>query len=169
MKKNYLVRLAVAAAALLFSADAMAATQSVTANLNFDTPLTLNKTSDINFGTVSTAADTYTITTAGVVTPHAAGQWLYGTKSAGSITIAGSATDTLTISVGSYVPSAHVSLGAPTCTYGGTTLTACAGTTVAAPTNAGTILLLGIDAIVAAGVVAGVAEAPSYTVTVTYN
>ena len=53
IKKNSLIRLTVAAAALLFSADAMAATSIVTANIAFDTPLSLTKNSDISFGTVS--------------------------------------------------------------------------------------------------------------------
>lgn len=155
-------------AALLISADAMAATQSVTANIDFDTPLTLTKVNDINFGTVSTTPDTYTISTAGAVTNAGAGQWLYGTPKAGNITIAGSATQTVSISVGSYVASAHVTLGTPTCTYNAVAVTACNGAGLAAP-GAGKTLLLGINATVATGVVAGTPETPSYTVTVIYG
>jgi hypothetical protein len=169
MKQNGVVRLAVGIAALLFSADALANnTVSVTANINFDTPLTLTKNNDINFGTVSTTPDTYTISTAGAVTNAGAGQWLYGTKQAGSITIAGSTTQTIAISVGSYVASSHVTLANPTCSYNAVAVTACTGAGLTAP-GTGKTLLLGIDAAVATGVVAGTPETPSYTVTVIYG
>ncbi len=65
LKLGFIAALAVASAPL----GVYAATQSVTANIAFDTPLTLTKVADVNFGTVSAGvADTYTITTAGVVT-----------------------------------------------------------------------------------------------------
>jgi len=64
-----MVRLAVGVAALMFTADAMAATQSVTSNIAFDTPLSITKNADINFGTVAAGiAGTYTISTAANIT-----------------------------------------------------------------------------------------------------
>jgi len=168
MKQKSIVRLAVAAAALLFSADAMAATQSVTANINFDTPLTITKNNDINFGTVTTTPDTYTISTAGSVTAAGSGQFLRGTPTAGNITIAGSTTQTIAISVGSYVASSHVTLSNPTCSYNGAAVAACTGSGLTAP-GTGKTLLLGIDATVGAGATAGTPETPSYTVTIIYG
>ena len=169
IKQTGFIRLAIAAAALLFSGDAMAATQSVTANLAFDAPLTLTKTSDINFGTVSAGvASTYTITTTGTVTATGSGQTLYGTKTAASITIAGSATNTVNISVGGYTAQGGVTPANATCAYNGGAAGSCSiATGVAA--GAGKTLLIGADAIVDGTQIAGATATPSFTVTVVYN
>jgi len=169
MKQKCALRLAVAAAALLFSADAMAATQSVTANLAFDSPLVLTKNSDINFGTViAGTASTYTITTAGTVTATGSGQTLYGTKAAASITIAGSATDTVNISVGGYTAQGGVTPANATCAYNGGTAGSCT-ITGAAAAGTGKSLLIGVDATVDGTQAAGAKATPSFTVTVTYS
>ena len=167
--KQSVVRLMIGAAALLFSADAMAATQSVTANMAFDTPLTLTKNNDINFGTViAGTASIYTITTAGTVSATGSGQWLYGTKQAASITIAGSTTDTINISVGGYTPQGGVTPANATCAYNGGTAGSC---TIAAAVaaGAGKPLLIGVDADVDGTQTAGAVATPSFTVTVTYT
>jgi hypothetical protein len=167
--KNSIIRLAVAAAALLFSADAMAATQSVTANIAFDTPLTLTKNADISFGTVvAGVSSTYTISTTGTVTATGSGQALYGSKAAGSITIAGSTTDTINISVGGYTAQGGVTPANATCAYNGGSAGSCSLATAAAP-GAGKTLLIGTDAIVDGTQTAGATATPSFTVTVIYN
>jgi hypothetical protein len=169
MTQKSVVRLAVGVAALLFSADAMAATQSVTANLSFDSPLVLTKNNDINFGTVlAGTASTYTITTTGTVSATASGQWLYGSKAAGSITIAGSTTDTINISVGGYTAQGGVTPANATCAYNGGAAGSCA-ISAAAAAGAGKTLLIGVDATVDGTQAAGATATPSFTVTVTYS
>jgi len=163
------LRFFIVAIALLFSADALAATQSVTVNISFDTPLTLTKVSDISFGAVKAGvADTYTITTAGVVTAAGSGVWLYGTKAAANITIAGSTTDTVNISVGGYTANGGVTPANATCAYNGGGAGSCTIASAAAP-GAGKTLLVGVDAQVSGTQVAGATAAPTFTVTVIYN
>jgi hypothetical protein len=166
-KQKNIVRLAVGIAALMFSADAMAATQSVTSNISFDTPLTITPNQQINFGTVAAGtAGTYTISTAGSVTT-ANGNWLYGTKAAGNLTIAGSTTDTISISVVSYTASNGVTPSNATCAYAGGAAGSCTLSGIAAP-GTGKTLLLGVDATVDGTQAAGTSATPSFVVTVTY-
>jgi len=163
--------LSVAAVALMIVPDAWSSTQSVTANIAFDTPLTLTKTSDINFGTVTAVnASTYQITTAGAVTTTAGtGAYLYGATTAGSITIAGPTADTLTISVGGYTANNGVTPSNASCAYnGGAAVTPCSYTTAVAP-GAGKTLLLGATVAADGTQAAGTTAAPTFTVTVTYN
>ena len=149
---------------------AYAATQSVTANIKFDTPLSLTKKNDITFGTVKAAqAGTYVISTSNAVTPSAGGVWLYGTPAAGSITVAGSTTDTVTISTGGYTAQGGVTPSAATCKYGTGAAAACdAGISVAAP-GASTPLLIGVQVAADGTQAAGSTATPSFTVTVVYN
>jgi hypothetical protein len=156
--KQRIVRLMVGAAALLFSADAMAANPTVvTANIAFDSPLTLTKTSDINFGTVlAGVTSTYTITTAGTVTASGSGQWLYGTKSAANISIGGSTTSMINITIAGYTASNGVTPSNATCSYGGGAAAPCTTITSAAAPGAGKTLLIGLDAAVDGTQTAGV-------------
>lgn len=150
------------------SADAFAATQSVTANITFDTALTLTKEADIDFGTVAAGvATTYTISTAGAITAGNA-TWLYGTPAAGDITITGSATQGLTISTGTYTADANVTPSAATCAYDGGAASACdGGIAGAAPGAGGKTLLLGVSATTTAAVTGS--AAPTFIVTVVYS
>src|SRR5947209_4088357 len=98
--KRLFVGVAIAA---LASSQALAATQSVTANIAFDTPLSITKNADIQFGTVKAGVTgTYVINTAASVSASGNGVWLYGTPAAANLTIAGSTTQTISISVGTY-------------------------------------------------------------------
>jgi hypothetical protein len=167
--KQLLSRLFIITGMLLFSADAMAATQSMTTNISFDTALTLTKVSDVSIGAVKAlTASTYTITTAGVVTATGSGVWLYGTKTAGNITIVGSTTDTLSISVGGYTAQNGVTPANATCSYNGGAAGSCTIPAAAAP-GAGKTLLIGVDAQVSGTQAAGTAATPTFTVTVVYN
>lgn len=149
--------------------NANAVTQSVTANIAFDNAITLTKNSDINFGIVkASTADTYTITTAGVVTAAGSGQVLGGTAAAGNITIAGSSTQTVAISVGSYTANNGVTPANATCAYNGGGAAACSLTGQAAP-GAGKTLLLGVQAVVSGAQAAGTSAAPTFVVTVVYG
>lgn len=167
--KKYLVALAVTAMAV-YAVGASAATQSVTANIAFDTALSITKNSDINFGVVKAlTADTYTITTAGVVTAGGgAGNILSGTPTAGNLTIVGSATQLIDISVGSYTANNGVTPSAATCAYNGGGAGACPLTGVAAP-GAGKTLLLGAQVAASGAQAAGTSAAPTFVVTVLYQ
>jgi hypothetical protein len=171
MKKANFLALALGAAALLGASQAWAATQSVTANIAFDTPLNLTKTADINFGTETAAnASTYRISTAGAVTTTVGtGAYLYGATNAGSITIAGPAADTLTISVGGYTVNNGVTPSNASCAYnGGAAVTPCSYAAAVAP-GAGKTLLLGVDVAADGTQAAGTTAAPTFTVTVVAN
>jgi hypothetical protein len=171
MNKAKFLVLALGTTALLGASQAWAATQSVTANIAFDTPLTLTKTADINFGTeTATNASTYRITTAGAVTTTVGtGAYLYGATNAGSITIAGSVSDTLTISAGAYTLNNGVTPFNVSCAYnGGAAVTPCSYAAAVAP-GAGKTLLLGVDVTADGTQAAGTTAAPTFTVTVVDN
>jgi hypothetical protein len=155
----------------LSSTDVMAVSSTVTATIAFDTALTLSPVSQINFGTVKAlVADTYTIDTAGTVTAAGSGQWLHGPTSAGNISIAGSTTQTINISVGNYSAASNgVTAANAKCRYNGDTESACSRTGAAAPA-AGKTLLLGVQAVVSGTQAAGSpAATPTFDVTVVYN
>jgi hypothetical protein len=171
MKRAKVLAFAIGVAAVLGASQAWAATQSVTANIAFDAPVTLNKTADINFGTMTALdASTYHITTANVVTTTiGTGAHLYGATNAGSITIAGPAADTLTISVGGYTASNGVTPSNASCAYnGGAQVTPCTYAAAVAPW-AGKTLLVGVDVAADGTQAAGTAATPSFTVTVVAN
>lgn len=147
-----------------------AATQSVTANIAFDTAITLTKNADINFGVVrALTADTYTITTGAVVTAGGgATNILGGTPAAGNINIVGSSTQTIAISVGSYTANNGVTPSNATCAYNGGGAGACSLTAQAAPA-AGKTLLLGVQVAASGAQAAGTSAAPTFVVTVVYG
>jgi len=170
MNKAKVLVIAVGIATLLGGSQAWAATQSVTANIAFDTPLTLTKTADINFGTETAAnASTYQITTAGAVTTTVGtGAYLYGATNAGSITIVGG-TDTVAISVGGYTANNGVTPSNASCAYnGGAAVTPCSYAAGAAP-GAGKTLLVGVTVAADGTQAAGTSAAPTFTVTVVDN
>jgi hypothetical protein len=171
MKKARFLVLALGTTALLAASEAWAATQSVTANIAFDTPLNLTKTADINFGTETAAnASTYQITTAGAITTTVGtGAYLYGATHAGSITIAGPTADTLAISVGGYTVNNGVTPSNASCAYnGGAAVTPCSYAAAVAP-GAGKTLLLGVTVAADGTQAAGTTAAPTFTVTVVAN
>jgi hypothetical protein len=146
----------------------IAGTLSTTGTIGVDVAITMTKNADINFGTVkAVTASTYTITTAGVVSASGSGAALYGTPAAGSITIAGSTTSTVNISVGSYTASNGVTPSAATCAYNGGASGSCTITGAAAP-GAGKTLLLGVAAAVSGSQAAGSSAAPTFVVTAVY-
>ncbi|MCP5246900.1 MAG: hypothetical protein H6937_13485 [Burkholderiales bacterium] len=114
-------------------------------------------------------ADTYTISTAGAVSHAGAGSELGGTPAAGDITITGSPTQTIDISVGSYSADNGVTPSNATCNYNGGGEVACNTLTGAAAPGAGKTLLLGVDATVDGTQAAGSTAAPTFVVTVVYS
>jgi hypothetical protein len=148
--------------------NSLAGSLSTTGHYGVDVAITLTKNSDVNFGTVKAGvADTYTISTAAAVTHSGTGAWLYGTPSAGNITIAGSSIGTVSVSVGSFTANGGVTPQNATCSYNGGASGSCTINNAAAP-GAGKTLLLGVDAVVNGTQTAGAAAAPTFTVTVTY-
>lgn len=169
MKKVLLAAGMIAALGAFAPVDAGAVTQSVTANISFDSPLAITKNADINFGTVRAGvADTYTITTAGSVSAAGSGAYLYGTTSAASLTITGSTSQTISISVGGYTANGGVTPQNATCAYNGGSAGSCSLSSVAAP-GAGKTLLLGVQAVVDGTQTGGSSAAPTFTVTVVYG
>jgi hypothetical protein len=156
---------------LLGCATAYAATQSVTANIKFDSPITLTKNLDISFGTVSggVAPTTYTISTNGTVTTASGpGEVIGGTSHAGKITLNGSLTSLMKISVGSFVTGSQGTvLSNPTCSYDGGVAGSCTIIGASGP-GAGKVLLIGVDAS-APTVSIVTTDAPSFTVTALYQ
>ena len=102
------------------------------------------------------------------MTATGSGQSLFGTKSAGSITIAGSATNAVNISVGGYTPNGGVTPANATCSYNGGAAGSCTINAAAAPA-AGKTLLIGVDAVVDGTQTAGTTATPAFTVQVIYN
>ena len=150
---------------------ALAAIQSVTANMAFDAALSLTKNADINIGTVKASqVGTYAINTVGVVTPSGGGVLIGGTPAFGQITIVGSSSSPVTISTGSYVADHGVTPSAATCSYDGAAAVACDTplTSLAAP-GAGKVLKLGVTAATDGTAAAGSTAAPTFMVTVIYG
>src|SRR5690349_19083697 len=166
------VRTAAAAIALVVimgTPSAWAVTQTMTANIAFDSALSLTKNTDINFGTVKAGvADTYTISTGGAVSAAGSGAALYGTPTAGSITITGSATQLINISAGSYTADNGVTPQNATCSYTAGLPGTCTINGAAAP-GAGKALLIGAQAVVDGSQAAGTSAAPTFVVTVVYQ
>lgn len=88
-KNRFKILCLLIAGLLIFPANpAMAVKMTVAAHISFDTPISLVKNSDINFGAVKAGtAGTYTMTTAGAATASGDGAYLHGMKSAGSISL----------------------------------------------------------------------------------
>lgn len=153
----------------LLATSAYAVTESVTANIDFDSALTITKIADIDFGTVlAGVADTYTIDTTGAVTAAGSGAQVAGTPAAGNLTIAGSATQAIDVSVSGYTADSGVTPQNATCAYDGGVEGACSLTAAAAP-GVGKTLLLGVEAVVDGTQAAGSSAAPTFDVNVVYN
>lgn len=171
MKPN--LALIIVMAGLVFSQGAMAGqNQVVTANISFETPLSLIPNSDIYFGTVKALqAGTYAIDTSAAVTPGGGGVWLFGTPLAGNVSIIGSATQVVDISVGSYTANNGVTPSAATCNYNGGGEVPCTNglMTGAAAPGAGKTLLLGVLATVDGTQAHTTSATPSFTLTVLYQ
>ncbi|MGB9154522.1 MAG: hypothetical protein WCD70_15710 [Alphaproteobacteria bacterium] len=146
------------------------ATQSVIANIKFDTPLALTNNSNIQFGTVKAGqSGTYVIDTNNSITASGTGVWLYGTPASGNLSVSGSTTDAVTITTSNYVANGGVTPSAATCKYGTGTATACdSGIPGAAPGTA-TPLLVGVQVVADGSQAAGSTATPSFTVSVVYN
>ncbi len=155
---------------LCASPSALAATQTVTANIAFVTATALSKNNDIAFGAVTAGqASSYTISVGGAVTSGGAGALLGGIKTAGSITIAGSASQTINILAANYSASNGVIPSAATCAYNGAAAAACDSLTAQAAPAAGKVLLIGVTVTADGGQAANTTAAPSFDIIVNYT
>jgi len=169
--RKFCAGLSVAAMGLMIVPAAWSATQSVTANIRFDSPLTITKTQDIDYGSVTAGQNnTYTISPTGAtsVSGSGTGTYLFGAPHAASINIAGSTTDTLNISVGGYTANNGVTPANATCKYGAGAAGSCSIAAAASP-SAGTTLLVGADVTADGTQAAGTSAAPTFTLTIVYN
>jgi hypothetical protein len=152
----------------LYSGLTQACSLSTSAHIGVDAAVTLIKNSDIQFGTVKAGvASVYTISTEGKVSSSHPGAWLSGTPAAGSVTIAGSGTEPVNISIGGYSASNGVTLRNATCAYNGRPPGACAISGATAP-GTGKKLLIGVSAIVNGAQAAHTNATPGFSVTVVY-
>jgi hypothetical protein len=162
-------------ASLAASGGAFAANSvSVPADIAFVTALTVTKTSNMDFGKVASAIAGVYVLTANDAISATSGQIVGGVPAAGVVNIVGDTVSAITISVGSYVASTHVTLSAATCTYAASSDAVCdSGTPLTGQTHpnggGGTNLKVGATATVSSGTTTNTTEQPSLTVTVTYT
>jgi hypothetical protein len=171
--KKYLA-LGVLGALAASSAAYAGNTSTITASVKFMTALVVSSTATMDFGDVTKdAGGVYVLTAGSVLTTSGTGEIIGGTPAAASINIVGDDTDTIAISVGSYVASTHVTLSAATCTYGSSTNAGCDSgsplTGQSAPTSSGATLRVGATATVTSGATADTTEHPTMVVTITYG
>ncbi|MFA6280525.1 MAG: hypothetical protein WC612_07020 [Bdellovibrionales bacterium] len=157
---------------LLLSLNAeqvLAATQTMSAHIAFDTVLSITNTSGIDFGSVkANQAGTYTVSSTGVVTATNSGVVLGGASKGGSLTIAGSTTQTIDITANNYVSNNGVTPSGVTCAYNGGAAAPCNLTSQAAPA-AGKILLIGITVDVDGNQTVNTTASPTFDIVVTYH
>jgi hypothetical protein len=172
MKARSFLTFSVAVAAGIFAVQTAwsANPQQVTANIRFDTPLTITKNADIDFKSVTAgvASTVYRMSTAGSVSVVSGpGSTVFGTPVAANLTIAGSSTQAITITVGNAAANGGASVGTFRGDYngGGSTTFPIAG---AAPAG-GKTLLVGCDLTTGGGEAAGATAAPTFDITVAYQ
>jgi hypothetical protein len=145
---------------------------TITGSIGFDVPITFNKLSDINFGTVSAnTVSTYRISTVGATSVvSGAGQFFTGTPTAGNITIIGSSTDGITIQATLYTADQGVTPSNATCSYNGGASANCSSASITgvAP-GSGKTLLVGVDVAADGTQAIGVNATPSFTLNVNYQ
>lgn len=157
----------------------------VVASYTFGSPMSLQKNSDIDFGTVTAGtSESYAIGTDGTVTAaNDQNNYLYGPSSAGDVTITGSGSQTISISVDKldYFDDNGVTPHDAVCTYDGQgdgggcgvcfppTSGGCFFTGAGAPGPGGKTLLIGVNVDVDGSQNGGTTAAPTFVVTVVYE
>jgi hypothetical protein len=171
MKKSFLA-LCLFGAAFVGSQAAYAATQSVTANIEFATAITFVKDTDIDFGIVEAGvASVYGITTGGVVSVvSGTGTILGGAPTAADVNIIGSGTQTINISVTIGAPAGGVTIQNPVCDYNNAGSGTCTINNATAPgASPGRAILIGAEANVDGTQASGATAAPTLTLNVVYS
>ncbi len=167
--KRRLLSIIVILLQLLQISAAVAATQTMSASISFETALSLTNGTNVSFGFVKASQPgVYTISPSGAITATNDGVALGGDTHAGSMTIVGSETQNIDISVNHYVSNNGVTPSAATCSYNGGAAAPCALTSQPAP-GAGKPLLLGVTLTVDGTQQTGTTAAPTFDVAVTYH
>lgn len=140
------------------------------ASIGYQPTITITKNADIDFGTVMKNSCNYTIDTAGAVTGTPAGSCyaLSGSPHAANLTIRGSSSLQVTISVGGYTSHSTVTPSLAKGKYNNGSEQSFPLNNVAAPTSAGKTLLIGATVSTAGTETIGVGYTPSFTITVIY-
>ena len=143
---------------------------STGATIGFQPTITITKNADIDFGTVMLGSCNYTIDTAGTVTGTPAGNCsaLSGSPQAANLTIRGSSSLQVTVSVGGYTASGTVTPSLAKGKYNNGTEQSFPLSNVAAPTSAGKTLLIGATVSTAGTETIGTGYTPTFTITVIY-
>ncbi|MDX9690321.1 MAG: DUF4402 domain-containing protein [Proteobacteria bacterium] len=146
-----------------------AATNSVVAHMVFSDALQIVNVTPINFGTLlAGSAGTYVLSSSGAVTGTDQDAVLGGTTGAGSMTISGSSTQTISISTQNYQPDGGVTPSLATCSYDGGSEVPCA-LAGQAPPSSGKLLLVGVTVNVDGTQAIGAVAEPSFDVVVSYQ
>ena len=148
------------------------ATQTVTTSIIFDTPLTVDGTATINFGTVTAGvAETYTVSTAGVLSAVTPANILSSTGvAAAALAVHGSTFTTINVAANYSAAANGMTLQNATCNYGGAGEVACSSITAGAAPGASTPLLVGVSLVADnTNTANSVAETATFDIVVTYN
>jgi hypothetical protein len=151
---------------------AFAASQSFTASIRFVAPIAFAAAINPSFGVFDAGAvgRNFVLGTDGSISGTDAVAYAGG-ASAGSIKIQGSQFQNIDIVAQNLVADGGVSIASISCDYGGTGSTDCiAGiASAAAPTEAGTTLLLGLGVTTTTAHSDGSSAAPAFDIIVSYN
>ena len=153
-----------------------AVTQGMNATLRFLDPLTIDTITNPDLGDWLSTASTnlsYNMDTTGAITgtAQAAGDFV-GSNVVGTITIHGSATGLIDIVAQNFVANSGIGIISVPCKYGAAVATSCNGAGIvaaAAPTTAGTVLLIGMNAQATTAQADGDTPTPTFDIVVTYN
>ena len=156
--------------ALLIGKTAMAATEEVTANIAFDTPLSITVYGDPGLGTVRAGvAEVYSIhPDNGLTAQNSSSNILYGWAGAADMLITGSTTASVQFSVANYTADNGVTPSNAVCNYADDPTAACDGM-LGGPPGGGTVLFVGVTLTVDGTQTAGETAEPTFDLTVIYQ
>ena len=152
---------------------AYAVTQGFTVAIRFLEPLSFNTAVNPDMGdwlTGATGRDLQLLTTGSVAGTNSA-DYING-ATVGSVNVVGSAGAAIDIVANNFVANGNVSIDDIPCKYGAAVATTCGSAGIvaaAAPTLAGTALLLGVDVATTAIHTDGQTASPTFDIVVTYN
>jgi hypothetical protein len=158
-------------AIVLVAPTAGAAVESINANVEFVSPITLTEVNALGFGLLDVnlaAAQTIIISPTDVVTGTGVARIVGGVREAAEATVAATASQPITIIVGNFVDGVGYALSAPLCAYDGGAATACGGAGMSATSAASAALLVGATLTGNGSAAVGV-DNGSFDVTVSYQ
>lgn len=151
------------------AANVYAASQSVGVHMVFANALNITNVTPISFGTLLAGyAGTFVLSSQGVMTGTDQNAILGGAAAAGSMTISGSPTQSISISAGNYSSDNGVTPSEATCSYDGGSESLC-NLEGQLPPSTGKVLLLGVKIDVDGSQSIGASAEPSFDVVVNYQ